>query len=95
MPKSAASLLLNLAAKLSTTRWQQKIRAELAVGGYQESAVRRLIATSWIRTALFLVQAVLAVVVTLQKLAKSPALPLIGTFRLSQRTSLPGRTWLP
>ena len=72
MPNAAAtaSLGLNLAAFLSTFVWQRKIQAQLAVRGYQESEVRRLLATNWVRTGLFLVQAGVAVAVTLRALAR-------------------------
>ena len=70
MPGSAAtaSLALNLAALLSTVVWQRRIQAQLAVHGYQESEVRRLLATNWLRTGLFLGQAGLALAVTLRAL---------------------------
>ena len=72
LPKAvaAASLGLNLAALLSTVVWQRKIQAQLAVSGYQESEVRRLLATNWIRTGFFLIQAGLAVAITLRALSR-------------------------
>ena len=42
--------------------------AQMAVRGYQESEVRRLLATNWLRTGLFLGQAGLALAVTLRAL---------------------------
>ena len=70
MPAAAAiaSLVLNLGALLSTVAWQRKIQAQMAVRGYQESEVRRLLATNWLRTGLFLGQAGLALAVTLRAL---------------------------
>lgn len=70
MPAAAAiaSLALNLGALLSTVAWQRKIQAQMAVRGYQESEVRHLLATNWLRTGLFLGQAGLALAVTLRAL---------------------------
>ena len=72
MPRAAAiaSLALNLAALLSTIVWQRKIQAHLAVHGYQESEVRRLLATNWLRTGLLLGQAGVALAVTLHALPR-------------------------
>ena len=70
MPAAAAiaSLALNLGALLSIVAWQRKIQAQMAVHGYQGSEVRRLLATNWLRTGLFLGQAGLALAVTLRAL---------------------------
>jgi len=67
---AASSLGLNLAAFVSTFLWQRRIQAHLAVRGYQASEVRRLLATNWIRTGLYLVQAGLAVAITLRALSR-------------------------
>ena len=66
---AAASLALNLGAFLSTAMWQRKIQTQLALSGYEEAAVQRLLSTNWLRTALFVGQAGLAVAVTLRALA--------------------------
>lgn len=66
---ATASLALNLGALLSTVVWQRKIQAQMALSGYEEAAVQRLLSTNWLRTALFVGQAALAVAVTLRALA--------------------------
>ena len=66
---ATASLALNLGALLSTVVWQRKIQTQMALSGYEEAAVQRLLSTNWLRTALFVGQAALAVAVTLRALA--------------------------
>jgi hypothetical protein len=48
--EAAAGLGLNLIALLSTFVWQRPLHSRLAESGYDDLAVRRLIATNWIRT---------------------------------------------
>jgi hypothetical protein len=61
-------LMLNLVALISTFKWQRKIQGEMAVSGYDEEKIARLIRTNWIRTLVFLIQAVMAVVITVRAL---------------------------
>jgi hypothetical protein len=65
MPASVAlaALACNLVQLASTALWQRRLQAEMAVAGYDEAKTRLLIATNWIRTIAFLVQAVIAIVV--------------------------------
>ena len=53
---------------MSTFVWQRKLQGEMAITGYDEQRINKLIKTNWIRTVVFLVQAILAVVVTIQAL---------------------------
>lgn len=64
MPLGVACVALacNLVQLASTAIWQRRLQAEMAVVGYDEARTRLLVATNWIRTVAFLVQAVLAVV---------------------------------
>ena len=59
-------LLLNTIALFSTFIWQRKLQAEMAATGYDEFKIRKLISTNWIRTIVFLIQAILAVVIAMR-----------------------------
>jgi len=61
-------LILNIIALISTFKWQRKLQGEMAVSGYDEQKIVSLISTNWIRTVVFMVQAVLAVVLTVRAL---------------------------
>jgi hypothetical protein len=61
-------LILNLIALISTFRWQRKLQGEMAVTGYDEQKIARLISTNWLRTLVFLIQAIMAVVITVRAL---------------------------
>ena len=61
MQGALLSLLLNIVALMSTFVWQRKIQADMAVLGYDEAKVKRLVSTNWVRTIAFLVQAILSV----------------------------------
>ena len=60
------TLVLNMIALLSTFIWQRKLQGEMAVSGYDELKIKKLISTNWIRTIVFLIQAILVVTITLQ-----------------------------
>jgi hypothetical protein len=61
-------LALNLSALLSTFTWQRKLQGQMAITGYNESKIKLLLTTNWIRTMLFLLQGILAVSVTVNAL---------------------------
>ncbi|MEP6690527.1 MAG: hypothetical protein ABJD07_05185 [Gemmatimonadaceae bacterium] len=56
----AIAVALNFLALASTILWQRRLQAEMAVSGYDEQKVRRLIGTNWIRTVAHLLLALLA-----------------------------------
>ncbi len=62
-PVVIATLTLNVIALISTFRWQRKVQGEMAITGYDESKIKLLVTTNWIRTVAFLVQAMIAVAV--------------------------------
>ena len=64
--EAVAAFALNLVQLASTALWQRRLQSEMAVTGYDEAKVRLLVATNWIRTSAFLVQAVLAVTIVLR-----------------------------
>jgi hypothetical protein len=57
------TLILNFIAIFSTFIWQRKLQGEMAVTGYDEGKINKLISTNWIRTFAFLIQAVFAVLI--------------------------------
>ena len=59
------SLLLNIIALASTFMWQRKLQGQMAVEGYNESKIKLLNSTNWIRTFAFLTEGILAVVVVI------------------------------
>jgi hypothetical protein len=66
-----AALALNLVTLFSTFRWQRPLQAEMATSGYDETKVRLLIRTNWIRTISYLLLALLCVAMLLRVLAVS------------------------
>ena len=62
-------LTLNIAALISTFTWQRKIQGQMAVTGYDENKINLLLLTNWIRTIVFLLQAIIAVAITMQALS--------------------------
>jgi hypothetical protein len=62
------SLGLNVVALVSTFRWQRRLQGEMAVSGYDEAKITLLLKTNWIRTAAFLMQAILAVWIAIKGL---------------------------
>jgi hypothetical protein len=60
------TLVLNIIALLSTFIWQRKLQGEMAISGYDELKINKLNSTNWIRTIVFLIQAILVVVITIQ-----------------------------
>src|SRR5258706_12143050 len=60
------SLALNGIALVSTFVWQRKLQGQMATEGYDENKIKLLNSTNWIRTIAFLLQAIMAVTVTLK-----------------------------
>jgi len=67
--EALAALALNIAQLASTLIWQRRLQAEMVETGYDEAKTKLLLATNWIRTAAFPVQALLATVIVVQALA--------------------------
>jgi hypothetical protein len=59
------SLALNIIALVSTFTWQRKLQGQMAITGYDESKINLLLSTNWIRTIAFLIQAIIAVSITI------------------------------
>jgi hypothetical protein len=61
-----AALALNLITLFSTFRWQRPLQAEMATSGYDDTKVRLLIRTNWIRTISYLLLALLCLSIVLR-----------------------------
>jgi hypothetical protein len=61
-------LVLNIIALISTFTWQRKLQGQMADTGYDESKINLLLSTNWIRVIVFLLQAIIAVTITMSAL---------------------------
>jgi hypothetical protein len=68
--EAIVALALNVAQLASTFVWQRRLQAEMAETGYDEDKVRLLVSTNWIRTMLFLAQALLATTIVTRALSR-------------------------
>lgn len=55
------SLALNIIAFISTFKWQRRLQSEMTIIGYDETKIRLLLATNWIRTIAFIILAILTI----------------------------------
>ncbi|MEO8111547.1 MAG: hypothetical protein ABI594_15990 [Ginsengibacter sp.] len=53
-PEVIFFLVLNVVVFISTFRWQRKLQSEMASEGYDESKIKLLISTNWIRAIAFI-----------------------------------------
>jgi hypothetical protein len=56
-----ASLALNIIAFISTFKWQRKLQSDMANTGYDESKIKLLLSTNWIRTIAFILLGILTI----------------------------------
>jgi hypothetical protein len=70
MTSGAAVLVLglNVAQLVSSIGWQRRLQAEMAETGFDAGKTQLLVATNWVRTTAFLIQAALAVQILLSAL---------------------------
>ncbi|MEO7263930.1 MAG: hypothetical protein ABIW38_03410 [Ferruginibacter sp.] len=61
---------LNLVALISTFVWQRKLQSQMALEGYNDNKINKLISTNYIRTIIFLIQAIIAITIVLNALSK-------------------------
>ena len=52
--ESMLSLGLNIIAFISTFKWQRKLQSEMENTGYDETKIKLLLSTNWIRTIAFI-----------------------------------------
>jgi hypothetical protein len=61
---------LNIVALVSTITWQRRLQGQMAITGYDEGKISLLLFTNWIRTMVFLFQAIAVVSITIIALKK-------------------------
>jgi hypothetical protein len=61
---------LNIIALVSTITWQRRLQGQMAITGYDEGKISLLLFTNWIRTMVFLFQAIAVVSITIIALKK-------------------------
>ena len=61
---------LNIVALVSTITWQRRLQGQMAITGYDEGKISLLLFTNWIRTMVFLFQAIAVVSITIIALNK-------------------------
>jgi len=59
------ALILNLTALFSTFKWQRKIQGEMADSGFDINKINKLVSTNILRMSVMLIQAVMAVYITI------------------------------
>jgi hypothetical protein len=64
--EAGAVLALNLVALFSTFKWQRPLQGEMATTGYDETKIRTLIRTNWIRTLCYWILSALTIWILLR-----------------------------
>ena len=59
--EAIVSLALNIIAFVSTFKWQRKLQSEMANTGYDETKIKLLLSTNWIRTIIFILLGILTI----------------------------------
>ncbi len=60
-PEAIGSLVLNIIAFISTFKWQRKLQSDMANSGYDESGIKLLLSTNWVRTIALIILGILTV----------------------------------
>ena len=69
MAEALVALTLNVVQLAATFIWQRRLHSEMAETGYNAAKTELLVSTNWIRTAVFLIQAVVATEISLRALS--------------------------
>ena len=59
--EAIGSLILNIIVFISTVKWQRKLQSDMANTGYDETKIKLLLLTNWIRTIAFIVLGILTI----------------------------------
>ena len=59
--QAIVSLALNIIAFFSTFKWKGKLQSDMAITGYDETKIRLLLSTNWIRTISFIFLGILTI----------------------------------
>ena len=68
--ESMLSLGLNIIAFISTFKWQRKLQSDMENTGYDETKIKLLISTNWIRTIAFLLLGTLTISILIMAVPK-------------------------
>ena len=68
--ESMLSLGLNIIAFISTFKWQRKLQSDMENTGYDETKIKLLLSTNWIRTIAFLLLGTLTISILIMAVPK-------------------------
>jgi len=68
--ESMLSLGLNIIAFISTFKWQRKLQSDMENTGYDETKIKLLISTNWIRTIAFILLGTLTISILIMAVPK-------------------------
>ncbi len=68
--ETVMSLALNIIAFISTFKWQRKLQSDMANTGYDETKIKLLLSTNWIRTIAFILLGTLTISILIRAVPK-------------------------
>ena len=68
--ETTLSLALNIIAFISTFKWQRKLQSDMANTGYDETKIKLLLSTNWIRTIAFILLGTLTISILIMAVPK-------------------------
>ena len=68
--ETTLSLALNIIAFISTFKWQRKLQSDMANTGYNETKIKLLLSTNWIRTIAFILLGTLTISILIMAVPK-------------------------
>lgn len=68
--ESMLSLGLNIIAFISTFKWQRKLQSDMENTGYDETKIKLLLSTNWIRTIAFILLGTLTISILIMAVPK-------------------------
>lgn len=68
--ETTLSLALNIIAFISTFKWQRKLQSDMENTGYDETKIKLLLSTNWIRTIAFILLGTLTISILIMAVPK-------------------------
>ncbi len=68
--ENTMSLALNIIAFISTFKWQRKLQSDMANTGFDETKIKLLLSTNWIRTIAFILLGTLTISILIMAIPK-------------------------
>lgn len=68
--ETTLSLALNIIAFISTIKWQRKLQSDMENTGYDETKIKLLLSTNWIRTIAFILLGTLTISILIMAVPK-------------------------